>query len=97
MAKLEQTLIGSYERHGTLLKGRHIDLLIANRAAAKQSQNKTSQFMLAISKPMGLRTYLSSIYETRTPGFYEIEHGGCRYLLELGQTQAHIQHKRSSR
>ena len=96
MSKVEQTLVGSYQRHGTLLKGRHIDLLIANRAAAKQSQNKTSQFMLAISKPIGHRTYLSSIYETRTPGIYEIEHGGHRYLLELGQTQAHIQHKKLS-
>ena len=49
--------------------------------------------MLAISKPIGHRTYLSSIYETSTPGIYEIEHGGRRYLLKLGQTQAHIQHK----
>jgi len=84
------TLKGQYERKGSRLVGADFDLIIQQRRPGKQSRAKSGSYLLAVSKPLGFRNYVSSLWETDTPGRYELEQGGIRYVLELASPRPHI-------
>lgn len=83
-------LKGQYERKGSRLVGTDFDLIIQQRTPDKQSRAKSGSYLLAVSKPLGFRNYVSSLWETDTPGRYELEQGGVRYVLELASPRPHI-------
>lgn len=85
-----RNLEGFYTKQGSRLIGTDFDLLIQTRQASSRTKAKAGQFMLCISKPLEVRTYVSSLWQTDTPGRYELEQGGVRYVLELSAPRPHI-------
>lgn len=95
-----RVIAGSYDRKGSRLEGKSFNLLIQQRKASKQTQAKAASYLLLKPKPGEQLpfsgSYLSSLWETSTPGMYELEVSGVRYVLELGHSTAYIRPKESN-
>jgi len=90
-------LEGYFQKEGGLLKGkRGFDLLIRNRSASKTTTSKTSQFLLKI-EPDGSRSYVSSLWQTRTAGVHEFEYKGIRYGVDLTSSVVFVHPLRESK
>lgn len=86
-----RAIAGRYDVQGSRLIGKDFDLLIQQRAAHLQTQSKSGSYMLAISKPMGFRNYVSSLWPTKEPGRYEFDVAKVRYSLHVTPSTAVIE------
>lgn len=77
-------LTGSYVRQGSTLTG-PVKLLLVHRSSTTPA--KASTYLLQVHKD-GRRSYVSSLWDTPSPGIYEAEHGGIRYTVTLSAEAA---------
>ena len=72
-------LTGQYIRQGSKLTG-PVTLLLVHRAATTKA--KASTFVLRVLDD-GRRSYVSSLWDSSSPGTYAIEYRGIRYAVTL--------------
>lgn len=72
-------LTGQYIRQGSKLTG-PVTLLLVHRAATTKA--KADTFVLRVLDD-GRRSYVSSLWDSSTPGTYALEYRGIRYTVTL--------------
>ncbi len=72
-------LSGQYARHGGKLTG-PVTLLLVHRSTTTAA--KADTYVLLVH-PNGKRSYVSSLWDSPTPGTYALEHRGIRYTVTL--------------
>ena len=77
-------LTGHYVRDGGKLTG-PCTLLLVTRSTTTQA--KASTYVLQVH-PNGKRTYVSSLWDSPSPGTYALEYRGTRYALSMTDTLA---------
>lgn len=75
-------LAGLYTRHGGKLTSTStaVTLLLVHRSTTTAA--KADTYVLQVH-PNGKRTYVSSLWDSPTPGTYALEHRGIRYTVTL--------------
>lgn len=79
-------LTGQYIRQGSKLTG-PTTLLLVHRAATTKA--KASTYVLQVQDD-GRRTYVSSLWDSPSPGTYALEYRGVRYALTLTDDAATV-------
>lgn len=77
-------LTGQYARQGSKLTG-PVTLLLVQRGSTTPA--KASTYVLQVH-PNGKRTYVSSLWDSPSPGTYALEYRGTRYALSMTDTLA---------
>ena len=72
-------LTGTYIRQGSTLNG-PLKLLLDHRASTTKA--KSSLYVLRVD-PNGKRSYVSSLWDTPSPGTYGAEYRGIRYTVTV--------------
>ena len=80
-------LTGQYIRHGGKLTSTTTTttLLLVHRAATTKA--KAGTYVLLVH-PTGKRSYVSSLWDSPSPGTYALEYKGVRYALSMTDTLA---------
>lgn len=80
-------LAGEYLRHGGKLISTTTPttLLLVHRTSTTPS--KACTYVLLVD-PAGKRTYVSSLWDSPTPGCYALEYRGIRYALSMTDSTA---------
>lgn len=81
-----EPLTGHYTRQGSKLTG-PVTLLLVHRAATTKAKAET--FVLRVLDD-GRRSYVSSLWDTPSPGTYAIEYRGIRYAVTLTDDAAMV-------
>lgn len=79
-------LTGQYVRQGSKLTG-PVTLLLVHRAATTKA--KANTFVLRVLDD-GRRSYVSSLWDSSSPGTYAIEYRGIRYTVTLTDDAATV-------
>lgn len=77
-------LTGTYIRQGSTLTG-PVKMLLVHRSSITHA--KSSMYLLRVHED-GNRSYVSSLWDTPSPGIYEAEHGGIRYTVTISAEAA---------
>lgn len=82
-------LTGQYTRHGGKLTSTTtpLTLLLVHRTSTTKAKGHT--YVLLVH-PDGRRAYVSSLWDSPTPGCYALEYKGVRYALTLTDEAAMI-------
>lgn len=81
------TLTGEYTRHGSKLSG-PVDLLMVHRTSTT-TKAKVNTYVLLVH-PTGKRSYVSSLWDSPTPGTYALEYKGIRYTVTMTDEAATV-------
>ncbi len=77
-------LTGTYTRHGSTLTG-PVQLLLVRRSNTTTA--KSSLYVLRVHEN-GRRSYVSSLWDTASPGTYGAEYRGVRYTVTVTEDKA---------